>query len=237
MNVSYLGHSGFLVESESAFYVFDFIRGTLPGSCLKNAKKPVIFLVSHFHQDHFNPEIFSYRDKVFRPVYIISKDTQKRIRASKRFREEYATCETICLQPDASCQLGDIQIETLRSTDMGVAYLVTEPEGVIFHAGDLNWWDWPGEDEAWNAQMAVDFKKEIDKLKNRVIDLAFFPLDPRQESSYWLGLQYFLENVGVKEVYPMHFWDVPEIMERYEKEHGADFRKGGTLIHSIRDYD
>lgn len=55
-------------------------------------------------------------------------------------------------------------VETLPSTDEGVAWFVTAEGKFIFHAGDLNWWHWEGEDKAWNANMAADFKRYTEPL-------------------------------------------------------------------------
>lgn len=55
MTVTYLSHSGFCIEWEDCVWIFDYDKGTLPEF---SGEKPVFFFVSHFHADHFNPEIF-----------------------------------------------------------------------------------------------------------------------------------------------------------------------------------
>ena len=55
MQVTYIEHSGFLVEAESCYYIFDYYKGELPKL---DKDKEVIVFCSHFHQDHFNPQIF-----------------------------------------------------------------------------------------------------------------------------------------------------------------------------------
>ena len=57
------------------------------------------------------------------------------------------------------------------------------------------------------------------KLNQREIDGAFVVLDPRQEKDYDRGLCYFLEHIPVKEVYPMHYWEQPAIIDTFLKEH------------------
>lgn len=56
-------------------------------------------------------------------------------------------------------------------------------------------------------------------MNGRTIDVAFVVLDPRQEKNYDRGLCYFLEHVSVANVYPMHYWDKPEVMDAFIKEH------------------
>ena len=79
-------------------------------------------------------------------------------------------------------------VETFHSTDEGVAFLPPAKESEIYHAGDLNNWWWEGEDMAWNRNMAASYKQEMKKLSGRTADLAFIPVDPRQEQWFYLAL-------------------------------------------------
>ena len=94
---------------------------------------------------------------------------------------------------------------------------------MIYHAGDLNDWVWDEESADWNQEMTAAYRKEIDLLAqtlgNRQIDTAFVVLDPRQEKDYDRGLCYLLENVVAKQVYPMHYWDKPDIIDTFLKDH------------------
>ena len=98
------------------------------------------------------------------------------------------------------------EVETLKSTDEGVAFLVDTSDEVIYHAGDLNWWHWNGEVESYNAFMARDYMAEIDKLRGRKIDIAFIPLDGRLEDKYLWGMDYAMKTLDIKNAFPMHFW-------------------------------
>ena len=55
--------------------------------------------------------------------------------------------------PAKEIELDGMKIRTLRSTDEGVAFFVRFKEMTIFHAGDLNWWHWEDESEAYNEMM------------------------------------------------------------------------------------
>ena len=50
-------------------------------------------------------------------------------------------------------------------------------------------------------------------MKNKVIDVAFLPVDPRLEENDILALDYMLKIVKVKQVFPMHFWEKYSIYE------------------------
>ncbi len=110
-------------------------------------------------------------------------------------------------------ELGDITVETLRSTDQGVAFVVSFDDKTIYHAGDLNWWHWKGYTEQGNRLMAKRYQEEINLLRGRHIDVAFVPTDPRLEEFYELGLQYFLEQTETDIVYPMHLWKHYDLIE------------------------
>ena len=49
MTVTYIGHSGFLLETEDAYFLFDYFEGTITE--LKNNKSIIVFS-SHRHHDH-----------------------------------------------------------------------------------------------------------------------------------------------------------------------------------------
>ena len=56
MRVTFLEHSGFLVELPSVTLLFDWWKGELPAL---RPGVPLLVFSSHRHEDHFKPEIFS----------------------------------------------------------------------------------------------------------------------------------------------------------------------------------
>ena len=122
--------------------------------------------------------------------------------------------------PDGLCP--QAEIETLTSTDEGVAFLVTLPDGrTVFHAGDLNWWHWEGEDKGWNRNMEANFKRYTQPLQGRRIDLAMLPLDPRLgEAGFW-GPAYFLEKADIRRFLPMHQWGDFDFTRKFLEKHPA----------------
>ena len=57
MRVTFLGHSGFLMESESVCLLFDWSEGELPPL----PEKPLFVFASHRHQDHPSRECRSFQ--------------------------------------------------------------------------------------------------------------------------------------------------------------------------------
>lgn len=207
--VWYLAHSGFAVQTESSFLIFDYYLDEPKGVTIEQgvidpkelAEKNVIVFVSHNHDDHFNPVVFEWQKTIPNIRYILSNDIPEIQNA-------------IMIGPDDTVEQEDLVVKTYRSTDEGVAFLVQIDGLAIYHAGDLNWWHWEGEPETYNIKMADDYKKQIDLLAGERIDLAFVPLDPRQERQYDWGVKYLLERSNVPYVVPMHFWNQPDVIDR-----------------------
>lgn len=209
MEITYIGHSGFLAELSRAYLLFDYYEGELPG--LK-PDKPVFLFVSHFHQDHFNSQVFELLKGQEKVYGIFSKDIFES-RTPQEMKKWFVVPEQKYELPLEIC------VETLRSTDKGVAFLVVTEEAVVYHAGDLNDWAWEGETEQGNRSMTGRYQKEIKKLADRSIDVAFVPLDPRQGTFFDRGMRYFLEHTKAKQVVPMHFWKQPDIIDRFLEIH------------------
>lgn len=209
MKVTYIFHSGFIVETESRYYIFDYYKGDIPP--LDNSKKAIVF-ASHAHEDHYNSEIFSILSEMeIDHTAVLAKDI-----SSKKYPFD---TEVLKAYANKTYSVDGIEIETLLSTDAGVAYIVRDPEGVIYHAGDLNDWTWHGEPEQWNKQMTGSYRHEINKLAGMKIDIAFVVLDPRQEENYDRGMLYFLKKANADKIFPMHYWEKPDVIDRFNAEH------------------
>lgn len=210
MKITYINHSGFPVETKDCYYIFDYYKGDLP---TLDKSKSVVVLCSHFHPDHFNPKIFEILNSLnMKYQAVLAKDISK--------RKYPADTKVTTAYHDKSYVLkSGAEIHTLLSTDSGVAFIVKTSEGTIYHAGDLNDWYWEGELDQDNRQMTARYRAEIDKIKNIHIDVAFVPLDPRQESHYADGMLYFLKTVDCNTVYPMHYWNEPDVINRFINEY------------------
>ena len=218
MKITYINHSGFLAETNQALLLFDFAGGILPP--LDPAKTLVVF-VSHRHEDHFNPDIFTLADSHPHTVYVLSDDIWQNRVPEKHFSR------THFIDPGRMIHLaegGGILIHTFRSTDEGVAFLVEAGGKTIFHAGDLNDWQWNGESLSWNHTMKANYQKELETIHRLGIipDAAMVPLDGRQEDLFYLGLHEFMCQVGAGMVFPMHFWNDFSVIDRLKSLECSD---------------
>jgi L-ascorbate metabolism protein UlaG (beta-lactamase superfamily) len=206
VRINYLYNSGFLVETEGHYLIFDYYKDEVDGGeksissgviNIKDLKvdKDIFVFVSHSHGDHYNPIILGWKN--IRPDinYIFSSDIQMKLR-DERFHS---------ISAYDALEIKDIKIRAFGSTDMGVSFLVLVDKISIFHAGDLNWWHWYDEPEENNREMEILFKAEIEKIRPNKIDIAFFPVDLRLKEYYYLGAEYFLEAINPYVLVPMHF--------------------------------
>lgn len=220
MNVTYISHSGFAVELPSVSLLFDYYKGNLPAF---SPAKPLFVFASHGHRDHFNPDIFRLAQRCPQTQFLLSHDVKASRRKFLRAgAAEEAFDAAVFLRAhetrDFSCPSGALTVSTLRSTDLGVAFLVRCDGLTVYHAGDLNWWLWKGDSKQEAGNMAANFRREMQALCHESLDLAFVPLDPRQEEYYSLGVNYLLEHTRVRRLFPMHFWDDYTVMPRYLAE-------------------
>ena len=169
----------------------------------ENEGLPVVFFVSHHHPDHFNPAIFNLAQNRER-CYVLSNDIYSKVVHDNMPVAWMSAGDKQDRLP------GDLTVEAFGSSDSGVSFLVTLPDGQkIFHAGDLNFWHWNEESTVAEVKAAYGkFVHCVNRLKEAAssVDIAFFPVDPRLGQDYADGARIFLENISVKFFFPMHFW-------------------------------
>lgn len=154
MKVTYIHHSAVSVETEHSILLFDYFKGELPDF---DPGKPLFVFASHFHEDHYSPVIFERFREREGVSYILSDDIKGR-----RIPKE-ALPLIHFVKPGQTLELGEVKIQTYKSTDEGCAFWVSLEGLELYHAGDLNNWWWEGEDKAWNHNMAANYRREVEK--------------------------------------------------------------------------
>ena len=252
MTVTFLAHSGFLVEWKHFYTLFDFWKGELPEL---DQRKPLLIFASHRHEDHFDPRIFTELFSQHPDIhYYLSRDVNltERRRDWLNITDEMFSHVTL-LRPDEVfvTEVAGIPltIRTIKSTDIGCAFLLDSEKKLVYHGGDLNWWHWTSEGKAYCNNMAANFKRAIEKLRFAVeneaydngcapvIDIAMLPLDPRLEDGFGMGIEYLLRTVEVKTVFPMHMWDKFEWIDRYRAAHPQRAEQVMRIYHDGQRFD
>ena len=214
--ITHYYHSGFSVAEKDILLIFDYWRGEQgeltpdlqirPDQLSKFRK--VIVLISHEHPDHMDPIVFSWKD-LGNVSYIVSSDMPVGTRGKRM-----APGDSLALDENLSVQAFD-------STDLGVSFLVDWNGFHIFHAGDLNFWHWREESSMKEIEEAEDaFRKAVQPLTRESVDLAFFPLDPRQGSMFEAGANYFILSVKPRLFIPMHYFHRADVAIDYARTAG-----------------
>lgn len=224
MKLTYIFHSGFVLETERCILVFDYWMD--PARVMDNymnTKKHVYVFSSHFHEDHFTKEIFKWKDNIPNITYILSKDILKHRRAN---RED----ANVWMAKGATWEDDNLNVIATGSNDSGVSWIVeiedtsTDTTGRkrIFHAGDLcNWYarflaDGCHEGTIYSEEFhefinpVAEEKRFLGELKDirkvtDKFDLIMFPVDGRIGNGYTLGGRQFIERFEVGMFVPMHF--------------------------------
>ena len=213
--VTYIFHSCFAVEDDYVVVVFDYWRdhpdGRL-GRLLKGTNKPIYFVASHFHADHYSSRMFEYADREAGARFLLSYDVVRR----KHVQQNRIT-DT--LRPGHMYSDEYLTLHAFRSTDIGVSVALTLPGGAtIFHAGDLNTWYFsdPNDKHLQTTlhQMEGMYMSVLDEIKLVYprFDHVMFPVDPRLEDELLRGAFQWLRHIETANFYPMHFWRQYDVM-------------------------
>ena len=132
MRVTFLAHDGFFIELDQVCLLFDWWKGVLPPL----SDKPLLVFVSHRHEDHFNPAVFTLADRKADIQFLLGSDfrlTPHNLTKWQLSPETAAKCRR-CGKHDTFAPLPGVTVETFPSTDEGVAWMVTVEGQSIFHA-------------------------------------------------------------------------------------------------------
>lgn len=238
MELVYIYHSGFALLADGFTIVMDYYMdsggdgttGVLHDEILHRPGKFYV-LASHFHPDHFNPEVLKWREVRNDIVYIFSKDILKHKRAQQD--------DAVWLRKGEEYHDDTITVKAFGSTDVGVSFLIEAMGKKIFHAGDLNNWHWMDEstEEEWRGY-EKNFLYQIDYIwrQTKEVDVAMFPVDPRLGREYMRGATQFIEKIKTGIFIPMHFnpdFEKANAFGAIAREHGVKFveiKHSGQII-------
>lgn len=217
MSLTYIHHSCFALVEDSFVIVYDYWidpQNTLR-TILNDAEsqgKWVYFITSHFHADHYNPDIPTWCAEHEQWHYLPSYDTFRRRHIAKDL-------------PLAVLRFGDVvetphfRIHAYHSTDVGISSVTVLNNGTtLYHAGDNNNWYFPSSQLPDSARVRITADqmeklylstlREI-KADFPTLDHAMLPVDDRLGQEMIRGLIQFLDTIQVRHPHPMHYCLVP----------------------------
>ena len=202
MTLTYHYHSGFSLKAGDDLLVFDYWEGEHgelkePYRITKEQISEcghVYVFISHEHPDHLDPVVYTWRD-AGHVTYIVSDDMP----IGQRGRRLGAG--------DSLTLTDQLSVKAFESTDLGVSFLVSVHGLKLFHAGDLNFWHWSEESTTREIEESEAlFHQAMKPLEQEKIDVAMFPVDPRQGRMFDAGANYFMMTVKPGLFIPMHYW-------------------------------
>lgn len=241
--VYFIMHSCFVVEMDDRYLLFDYFDknknkdlqdfdGVLPEF---SPEKKLYVFSSHGHRDHWDISCLKWADERENIQYILSKH----IRLGANYLARNGINSDIkksikFVTANEKYTVDDMEIETLRSTDEGVAYIVTVGEQCLYHAGDLNWWAQTEKGELYCETIGSAYKRALRPLKDRRVDVAFVVMDGNlPKNTYYYGMDYFLTNVNADMVFPMHMWGKFDLINAYKKRPEIE----GRLLDKVVDIE
>ena len=216
MTGRYIYHSCFVVENDDVIVIFDYWKDPLGylHDILADTQKTVYVFISHFHEDHYNPEILKWGRGDERihicPRLMLSYDTVRKRRVQRTLVRDI-------MNPERFYEDEHIRANYYRSTDIGVSIAITFSDGsTLFHAGDLNNWYFENGD---NLKVSLDEMEGMYMAVVRMVraDIPHFnhvmlPIDPRLESNMLRSSMQWLNKIYTDNFYPMHFWNQYSLM-------------------------
>ncbi|MEN8154770.1 MAG: ankyrin repeat domain-containing protein [Acidobacteriota bacterium] len=193
----YLGHSGWAIKTKENLLIFDYWKGgpvSDTPSLLNGAISPeeikdlkVSVFVTHSHSDHYMPDIFKWKESINKIDYFMGFEPE----GKSGFKY---------LPPGKTFKLNGMEITTIKSTDLGVAFFVKVDGVDIFHSGDH---------ANKKRDLSGPFRKEIDFLADKGFspDIFFAPVSGcnfRDKVSLKKGVYYTIKKLKAKTVFPMH---------------------------------
>ncbi len=204
----YLGHCGWAIKTANHLMIFDYfpgnsaptelslINGYINPEEIKDMNVEVF--VSHNHQDHYSPVIFSWQPTAKNLTYIFGFKPEE---LPENARQGYDGRPYEFLGPRETRTVDGMQISTIRANDGGVGFLIQADGLKIFHAGDHAGWE-NGESQP--------FTSEIDYLAGLIpnVDMAFINTTGCRYSRDTLALQqsvfYAIERLSPRLTIPTH---------------------------------
>ncbi len=253
ISIKYIYHSSFTIEDGEYFLLFDcpLLKILKKRKEFKNvpdevdiltlAKNKKIFVfISHFHIDHFNPEVFEWRKKAD-VKYIISHDIFEKKRKFLNFKEnlyilstrdfnyiysKFKGMEYKMQEFDNKVELKGLHISALPSTDFGCSFYINFKKAKIFFPGDFALWKFKKLGE-YKEGIEEIFYETMGILKRRGVDILFSVLPSNEDElkeTEWAGTDELLRNLKPLLFIPVHLKGNHEMIKKFEQMSGINVR-------------
>ena len=202
IEITYIFHNCFTLRLPDKTFLFDYpadqyLDQTRREAVVSRIRNTHLQLFSsHNHQDHFNRnsmELSSYTQSL---TCIFSGDI---VRKNPQLKGD-----PLCYTVDAnqSYTINDYTVDTFRSNDEGVAFIIHLGSLHIYFGGDLANWQWEDLTKQEYQLLVSYYGDVLEKLKQWPIQIALSNTDQRLAN--WSGAAQFMATVKPALFVPMH---------------------------------
>lgn len=213
--ITYIHHNCLFLGLGGRSFLFDLPSSAhLPAGAAALARRlaagqDLIAVVSHSHEDHFDPGLAQALSSAARLRYIVSYDVPDMFPDALPDDPE----TTLVIEPDEPREFAGLRLEALESNDLGVALLMEVDGRTVYFGGDLADWSWPGQPEQARRFAQEFFSTALERLARRGVDLAFSNVDGRLPNL--AGGPDFVRAVRPKVFVPMHTFGRTKVLARF----------------------
>lgn len=190
MRVEYIDNNGYIIETNKAVYVFNYVEGLLPSTYLRSPK-PLVFFVSNGGKEYYSESIYAYKKTI-----IYSKDIQQ---------DPYN--KVFKMYPGDNIHLGFAKVYAHGSNRDGLIYIVKEDDVSFLVAGSFN--NWHYQEFASEQRVQIETSYFLEVLKSisdfKPFDMIFFPVNPDIGYNYDYGAKRAVSMLEPKHFFPTQF--------------------------------
>jgi L-ascorbate metabolism protein UlaG (beta-lactamase superfamily) len=216
IEITFIFHNCFTVKFPDKTFLFDYpadqyLDKPRRAAVISQIENTDLFLFSsHNHADHFNRNSLDLGAYTKSLTCILSRDIVKK---NRQYRDN-PSCYP--MDADQSYAIKDITVDTFRSNDEGVAFLIHLGSLHIYYGGDLANWHWEDLNKQEFQFLVSYFGEVLEKLKKWPIQIAFSNTDKRLTN--WAGAAQFMETVKPNLFVPMHTFEDTSSIQKFINE-------------------
>ncbi|MFH1914693.1 MAG: MBL fold metallo-hydrolase [Pseudomonadota bacterium] len=203
ITITYIHHNSFVLDAPGRAYLFDYPgEAHLPPGAADMVRRAVagrdlVVFVSHGHADHLNEDLDAVTAGAASVRTVLSDDVTELQPEAVPTRGE-----VLVVEPDERYSFEGMDVHTLASNDLGVAYLVEDKGLRFYYGGDLAEWIWPGAQAREADFTRAFFQAAMERVRAFRPHLAFSNTDPRLPNG--AGGETACRMAGARVFVPMH---------------------------------
>jgi len=218
--ITYIHHNSFVLDAPGRSYLFDYpgdahlppgasdmVRQALDG-------RDLAVFISHGHEDHLNGNLDAVTAGAASVRTVLSDDVPE-------LRPEAVPTrgKVLVVDADERYVFEGMEVRTLASNDLGVAFFVEDQGLRLYYGGDLAEWIWPGASAREAEFTRSFFGAAMERVREFRPHVAFSNTDPRLAN--WAGGETACRMTGAQVFVPMHTFGDTAFLAGFEPGPGG----------------